>query len=272
MFGALLALLFADGSTVLPPPPPPPPPPTPGGRPGTTKGAFVLRVRQTADAVGAVNDWPTDLVLNLGAQVLLEEWQNVLDVSPYYRTASRTVHFTNGRFPWSALDLAPTGVVSLGAGTATVADNAEFAHRILELRVDGRSYEPIDPSEVYFTADTTDDFAGIKGHSVLGSEVVILGAGGRGTATVLVNHTPQLLDALTNDDSVIPWIPGFESILWYMTAAMCLDKGGRESQAAVDLRNAANGMRQRLLATVARRMAAPKILRARDSAGDWGSW
>ncbi len=268
MLGALLALLFADGTTAPPPPPPPPPPPTPGARPGTTKGAFVTRVRQTADAVGAVSDWPTDLVLNLGTQVLLEEWHHVLDVAPYYRVAQRTVAYTNGRFPWSALDLTPANTQA----APTASDGAEFAHRILEVRIDGQSYGPIDPGEVYFTADTTDDFAGISGHSVIGDEVAIIGAGRTGTATVLVNHTPQLLDALASDDSVIPWIPGFESILWYMTAAMCLEKGGREAQAAMDLRNAASGMRQRLLATVARRMAAPKILRARDNAADWGGW
>jgi hypothetical protein len=226
------------------------------------RGEFITRVRQTGDMVGATVDWPTDWVLNLGANVLRSEWEHVLRVAPYRRVGRRTVTTdANGRFPWTALHINAN------------ADNAEYAHTILEMRTDQKAFEHWEPSHVWNLSTLSDDFAGYSGYSVIGDEVQVIGAGSNATLTVLVNHTPQYLDLLITDESVVDYPEGWEPVLWLETAALCLIKGGREASAAMDLRRQAEDLRQRLLQVEARRRSsAPKILQARDDASEWGSW
>ncbi len=228
-------------------------------RVGRTRRVFVDRVRQMGDTVGATTDWPADFVLNLGATVLLDEWIRVLDVAPYRRTAVRTVTVTDNAFPWTALHNTE----------APDTDDRTFAHRILEVRCGERTLRPVDAMDVATLGDLS-LHGPASAYAVDGDMVRIVGATNGQAVTVKVNHTPQLLDALSSDDSIVPWIEGYEPILWAETAALMLLKGGRETQAAVDLRRFAEDLRQRLLAKESRATAGPRTMRARDDASEWG--
>lgn len=228
------------------------------GRPARKKGVFVTRVRQTADMVGAVSDWPTEYVLDLGTNVLRAEWEKILRVAPYRRTARRSIVVpASGRFQLSGLN----------ASTST--DSAQWVFTILEMHDGERGLHPLEPNEVW---DGSDDTMGMSGYTVTGDEVRVFGVDPGTTLRVLVNHTPQFLDLLQTDDSIIDFPDGWEPILWMETAALCLMKGGREVQQAISLKQQAEGMRQELLSQESRRfMAGPKTLTARDSRDDWGS-
>lgn len=220
------------------------------------RDVLVERIRHAAAAEDATGDWPADVVLDLASTVHQQEWGHLLDASPRLRLARRVVTVTaDGTVPLAAFD-APLErferVMVLRLGTWTLQDLAtSWAGRL-----DGVRWERV-------------------------GDALVVDAAPGATLSALVTHLPPLLRDLplpapgadgTQPEPEVPFPDGWEWVLAYETAAHLLDKGARESDAAMRLEQKAEIMRQRMLARLQRVSTTPMAVAAIDEATDWGSW
>lgn len=223
-----------------------------------TRQTFLTRVRQMSDTLESTNDYPDELLKDLGSMVHVDEWKKLLGEAPYYQTASRTVTLDANRcFAWSAL-------------TSGTGNNVQTAHRVLEvIASDGEALTYSQPDRVRL-ADLSRLQTTTKLWTRNGSLIQTYGTSPGETITVLVNYVPCALGDLASDADPItfpdPWMP----IVFYETAALALSKGGREVQEATDLMRMADNLRQRFLADIRREAGQPWILGADDHPWEWG--
>lgn len=220
-----------------------------------TKTTLLTRIRQMSDTVSATVDYPTTLIADLASTVFLDEWKQILGANPYYQIARRTVTLdANGRTPLSGLS----------------ATNQNL-FRILQVQdASRRDYVYSAPSQIDMLTDLTSITRGYRMWTRVGSEIQAIGARNGDTLTFLVNWTPPTPNEIDSDSGVIEFLPNYEPILYYETAALVLAKAGREMSEAAGLRSVAEALRERMLSDIRRDAGEPTMFQATDSTWEWG--
>lgn len=221
-----------------------------------TRQTFLARVRSMSDTLSATTDYPDALLNDFASLVHVDEWRKLLDLVPYYRTARRTVTLdSNGRFLWTAL----------ASGTG---NGVQTPYRVLELAdAMGDTLVYAQPDRVRTVGPRGGDQSD-KLWTRVGAEIQTYGASG--ALSVLVNWTPVAAGELASDADFIDFPDPYAPVLFYETAAMALEVGGRETSEAMALRQSAEMMRQKMLASLRRESAQPWVLGAADDPWDWG--
>lgn len=221
-----------------------------------TRQTFLTRARQMSDTLFGAVEYPDELLKDLAAMVHVDEWRRLLDEAPYYRTALRTVTLSGtGSFPWS----------DLSSGTG---NSRETVYRVLQIAdAAGNDLTYAQPERVRIAVQPALD-AAHKLWTRVGSTVQTFGVAG--TVSVLVNWTPCSIGDLASDADTIDFPDPYAPILFYETAALALEKGGRETGEAQALKASAEAMRQKMLASLKRESAQAWVIGPDDSAWEWG--
>ncbi len=225
-----------------------------------TKATYLSRTREWMDATGS-DRWSDPFLYAVLGFAFREEWKGMLDASPYYRFAQRSVTTdTSGMFTLAGLDA--------GSG-----DTEQNFNKILTV-TDGNAvvFRETDFSVVPLgTAGTANNLLYDRRYYLRGDSVQILPATGGQTLTVSVNYYPTPIDDLSGDTVEADFPAGYENLVALVAASNALLKGGAESSATRDLAQLAMTYRQALYADVARRTATPMILGFSDRAAEWGA-
>lgn len=223
-----------------------------------TRQTFLTRVRQMSDTLEATNDYPDELLKDLGSMVHVDEWKKLLGEAPYYQTAVRTVTLdSQRRFAWSDL-------------TSGTGNSVQTAHRVLEIADrEGANLTYTQPERVRL-ADLSRLQTTTRLWTRNGAHVQTYGTATNDTLSVLVNYLPCALGDLASDADTITFPDPYMPILFYETAALALSKGGREMTEATDLMRMADMMRQKMLAEVRREAGQAWVIGADDDAWEWG--
>ena len=224
-----------------------------------TKSEFRLLVLQEADAVGS-DRWDADANKEVDikiAKAIDREWANILNANRTYKFATwtPTSHATTGRYAISDIE-----------DTSTANAHKRF-YRILSLIIDKIPYEPVD-YDFYPMAE--EHGANLYVYWREGSNLMVMPKQLSKLATVVTNYTPTKFTNLTLAVTDIDFPDGHELLPAKEAAALLLDKGGAETQAAAVLRGAALGLRAELLQDISRLSTKPKHLAFPDQASDWG--
>jgi hypothetical protein len=183
------------------------------------------------------------------------EWKKILNANSHYQLSMVTpTTDANGVIPFSSL--------TTGAG-----DALQQFYRVLRVMVGSADYGLVTGAQ-YLALPATGLPAFVWYQS--GSTIVIPNALAMTVTGIWVNWYPQRFDLLATDASIVVLPPDYDDVFAYAGAAMLLSKGGAETGAAAELTAMADGMRQELLADIARVATAPATVGYSDSSWDWG--
>ncbi len=220
-----------------------------------TRDVLVARVRHVAMAEDATGDWPDDVVLDHASLVHRAEWGHLLGMNARLRMARRVVV------------VGPEGVID----RAQLSTPTEHLARVVRL-VDGAV--PLFDLTASGLLARSEDVV----WSRMGDVLVVDRPVGM-TLTALVTHTPPLVRDLPLPtqpasgavvEPLVEFPDGWEMLLAYETAAHLLDRGARESDAAVRLEQKAEAIRQRMLAELGRDRTGPLTVAHIDDPTEWG--
>jgi hypothetical protein len=221
-----------------------------------TRDELVSEIRSLADAENETRWTPTTVLRQLDV-VFDEEWARILAADPYYRVSVLTPSIdANSRIAQS----------DLNSGSA---DSLERFYRVIGVVAGEAVFGPTDYSDNLLTITSGRNYeTGTRIYWWQGQYLYLHPRPGD-TATVSVNHRPQLPSQLADGDSVIEYPSPYEMILAHVTAARMLAKGGAESNASADLLTMADTIRDGLLADLSRKQTQPITWRYGDSRRDW---
>jgi hypothetical protein len=220
-----------------------------------TRGALLTLVEEMADAVNAPR-WGATLKRQLLGEVHWREWKDLLNINRHLRMGARTVTTdADGRFLKTALNS--------GAGDAT-----ETHYRILSVNAGNFFYQPA-TYEQYPQSPTEVSLPQVWYER--GEQIQLIPATTGSEVTVMVNHLPQRADLLASDTSPVVFPDGYDLLLAYETAASMYMKGGAETNVAVELRQMAMVLRERMHQDVGRITVRPMRMAAMDDRWDWGA-
>ncbi|MGN6205985.1 hypothetical protein [Humibacter sp.] len=214
------------------------------------------QARAQADARSADRWSDTDVNYALGL-VHTREWKRLLNANPMLRFGARSVaQDASGQIAVSSLDS--------GSG-----DSQERFYRVLDVAQDTVTYDEVSFRDV--PTATVEPAANVmRAWYRIGDVLQCLPSESGATMTVWVNHTPTPIDRLAGDDSVAEFPRDYELLIAYEAAAWLLMKGGAESDAAKDLQQMAEQIRQDMLADLARQSIQPMQMRYGDRRWEWG--
>lgn len=225
-----------------------------------TKATYLTRTREWMDAVDS-SRWSDAFLLALLGLKGREEWEGLLDASPYWRFTTRaTTTDASGQIALSAL--------SSGSGDSqenlykivTVTDGSNIVYRETDFR-----------SVPLATVQSVPTLEYDRAYYLIGQTMQVLPVGSGLSITVGVNYTPTPIDQLSADSVEFDFPTGYENVIALSAAADALAKGGAETQATGDLRVLANEYRRQLYASVQNRTANPMVLTPTDNAIWWGA-
>ncbi len=224
----------------------------------TTKSELRLMTLEEADAVGS-DRWDADANKEVDiriAKAMDREWSNILNAQRSYKhaTFTPTSDATTGRYAIADIE-----------DTSTANAHKRF-YRILSWIIDERSYDPAEADE-YPLAETHGAHLYVYWRE--GSNIMAMPKTLSKIATVQVNYKPTKYTNLTLAATDIDFPDGHELLVAKMAAAMLVDKGGAETQAAGNLRQEAAWYRAEMLQDIARISTKPKQLSFPDSNRDW---
>lgn len=224
-----------------------------------TKATYLARTRDWMDATDSAR-WSDNFLYALLGMAFRDEWNGILDTSPYYQFAKREITTDdNGLFALSSLNS--------GGG-----DNQENLYRIITI-TDGAStvYRETDWRQVPLALSSTQTYLSYdRTYYLIGDNVQILPQTGNQSLEVGVNWIPTPIDELSNDLATAVFPAGHENLLALTAAGMALAKGGAESQSAGDLLALAQKRREALYGDINRRTATPTFMQYPDRAAVWG--
>lgn len=225
-----------------------------------TKATYLSRTREWMDATGS-DRWSDAFLYALLGFAFREEWKGLLDASPYYRFAQRSVTTdSDGQFTLASLDS--------GSG-----DSEQNLNKILTV-TDGNAvvYRETEFMAVPLgTVGTANALEYDRRYYLRGDSVQMLPTTGGLALTVTVNYFPTPIDDLSGDSIEADFPAGYENVVALCAASDALLKGGAEAGATNDLQQLAQKYRQALYADVARRTATPTLLSFSDRAAEWGA-
>lgn len=192
-------------------------------------------------------------------------WRRILDACRSYRVGVRTpTSDADGRY----------ALADLSSGTAGLATRERF-HRVLSVLIDRGEYEDATQESErmllrwsLLAAGETE--AGPRTYWVAGDYLYTLPKLASTQATAIwVNHTPERLDALSDDTYDVVFPEDWYHVLFHEGAANLLMKGGAETQAAAELRQQAEAHAREMIGELTRRSTGPLVMRFPDGAADW---
>jgi hypothetical protein len=184
-----------------------------------------------------------------------KEWKLILNANRYYNFSMLTpTTDVNGVIPFSSL--------TTGTGDAT-----QNFYRVVKVMVGNCDYQFVQGPEYLQVPNTAlPAFVWLQS----GNTMIIPNALSTTVTGVWVNWYPQRFDLLASDASIVVLPIDYDDVFAYAAAARLLSKGGAETGAAAELSAIADGMRQDILADIARVSTDPATVRYADSPWDWG--
>lgn len=213
------------------------------------------QARAQADARLADRWSDTDVNYALGL-VHMREWKRLLNANPMLRFNTITIaQDASGQIATSALDA--------GSG-----DALKRFYRVLDLAQGAWVYDEVSFRDVP-TATTQPAANILRAWYRIGDVLQCLPNESGATMTVWVNHTPTPIDRLSGDSAFAEFPRDYELLIAYETAAWLLAKAGSESDAATDLQQRAEQIRQDMLSDLGRQSVTPMQMRYPDRRLDW---
>jgi len=223
-----------------------------------TKETYLQRTREWMDAVGS-DRWSDAFLYALLDKAYRDETQGILNASPYFKFAQRTVTTdSNGQFSFSGL--------SSGSG-----DNQQNVYRIITV-TDGQNtlYRETEFRNVPLAVSGTTDYLGFdRQYYLIGDNVQILPQTSGLSLQVSINYIGTPIDELSPLGTA-DFPPGHENLLALSAAANALAIGGSEFKQTQELSSLAQQFRTALYEDVARRTSNPMTLTFPDRAAVWG--
>lgn len=218
---------------------------------------YITNTREMMDAANS-DRWTDAFITTVLGIVSAREWSGILGASPYYRFATRSVTTdANGKFLYTALNS--------GSG-----DSAETWYRVFAI-TDGQTvYQQTKFVDVPIATTSNYETPYQRLWYDAGNYIQVLPVTSGLALTVTVNHTPPRVDQLSATSVAVEFPAGSECILWLEAAAMLLEKGGAESDAADRMRAMASVERDNLFGDITRRSARPTYMGYPDSSAEWG--
>lgn len=209
----------------------------------------------------------------LAGYVQLQIWKRVLNAYPAFLTATRTVTTSapNPASIWPYGGTFDTSTLSSGTG-----DTQQNLYRIIVVSFNNLQYTEERPKNylVPYVAGSTSLL-----WFAMGSTIVVPGTASS-TGTVWVSWTPTPVHQLATDSStvVLPStsrdaaVPGDDcnQAIAALTAALMLNKGGAESDAADRLQAQGAAMLEELLQDLSRLSTGALMMQYDDSPYNWG--
>lgn len=221
-----------------------------------TRNELLDLAREYADAMDSTR-WSESLVLTVLSSVTDEEWSNILNASPYYTFAQRSVTTdAQGRVALSDLDY--------GSG-----DTAQYWYRILSVTDARVQYAQMEYLDAPMLADDVTWSWDRPSFYVAGDYLNIVPRTPNLPLLVTVNYKPPRLRQLSSGLATVPFPSGSEMVLAYEGAAQMLLKGGTETASAVALKGQADSERRNLLDDIRRRTTQPTFMAYPDRRGNW---
>lgn len=218
---------------------------------------LIANTREMMDAANS-SRWDDTFIRTVLGIVHSREYSGILGANPYYRFAQRAVTTdANGQFAYTLLNG--------GSG-----DTAQTLYRILAITDGFTVYRQTEFRAVPLATTTNYDAPYNKLWFDAGANVQILPVQSGIALTVTTSYTPPRPDQLSADSVEVDFPDGHEVILWLEAAAMLLEKGAAESEAADRMRVMANAERQQMMQDLTRRAAMPTFFAYPDSAAEWG--
>jgi len=224
-----------------------------------TKATYLQRTREWMDAVGS-DRWSDAFLYSLLGKAFRDETQGILNASPYYKFAQRSVTTdSSGQFALSSL--------STGSG-----DSQQNFYRIITV-TDGQNtlYRETEFRNAPLAVSGTMDYLGFdRQYYLIGDNVQILPQTAGQSLQVSVNWFGTPIDELVNNTSTADFPAGHENLLSLAAAANALAIGGDEFKQTQELSSLAQQFRTALYEDVARRTSNPMTLGFPDRAAVWG--
>ena len=222
-----------------------------------TVSQLITNTREMMDAANSTR-WTDAFITTVLGIVHSREYSGILGANPYYRFAQRDVTTdSESKIPYTDLNG--------GSG-----DTAETLYRILGI-VDGFTvYRQTEFRSVPLATQTNYDSPYQRLWYDAGSDIQVLPVTSNLSLTITVNYTPPRPDQLSASSVVVDFPDGHEVILWLEAAAMLLEKGAAESDAAQRMRAMADAERKQMYQDLTRRAARPTYFGYPDLAAEWG--
>ena len=222
-----------------------------------TVSQLIANTREMMDAANS-SRWTDAFITTVLGIVHSREYSSILGANPYYRFAQRSVTTAaDGTIPYTSLNS--------GSG-----DTAQTLYRILGIMDGFTVYRQTEFRSVPLATQTNYDSPYQRLWYDAGANIQILPVTNGLTLTITVNYTPPRPDQLSSSSVVVDFPDGHEVILWLEAAALLLEKGGAESDAADRMRTMANLERQQMYQDITRRAARPTFFGYPDLAAEWG--
>lgn len=218
---------------------------------------FITNVQSYMDAEGS-NRWSPALIQQVGGMISNNEWSDIINQNQYYRFAQVPVTCDS------------EGRIAIADLTTGSGDTTQYFYRVLSGPTDGNFiWQETDFAAVPLGTQQGAQFPNQYQYYLAGDYFQLLPPQAGLQLTVPVNHVPPTIAQLAGPTSVIPFVPNYEFLLVWMTAATLLMKGGSESQAASDLMTLSDGARKNMLGDVGRRTTRPTFAIYTDPASAW---
>lgn len=222
-----------------------------------TVSQLVTNTREMMDAANS-SRWTDAFITTVLGIVQSREYSGILGANPYYRFATRSVSTdSDGLIPYTDLN-------------GSSGDTAETLYRILAIADGFTVYRQTEFRSVPLATQTNYDSPYQRLWYDAGANIQILPVSSNLALTITVNYTPPRPDQLSASSVTVDFPDGHEVILWLEAAAMLLEKGGAESEAADRMRTMANLERQQMYQDITRRAARPTYFGYPDLAAEWG--
>ena len=222
-----------------------------------TVAQLIANTREMMDADNS-SRWQDSFITTVLGIVHGREYSSVLGANPYYRFATRSVTTdSNGTVLYTALN----------GGTG---DTAQTLYRILAIGDGFTVYRQTEFRSVPLATQTNYDSPYQKLWYDAGDRIQFLPVSGGLVLTATVSFTPPRPDQLSTSSVTVDFPEGHEVILWLEAAAMLLEKGAAESDAANRMRAMADVERQQMYQDITRRAARPTYFGYPDLAAEWG--